>query len=188
MVLGIIRHGVTDWNKVGRNQGQTDIPLNAEGREQARALANRLIGEAWDVIYASDLSRAKETAEIVAGMLDLTVQLDQRLREKGFGDLEGTTEQERIDRWGADWKALDHGIEKDEAMIERGRTFIADVMERYPNQRILIVSHGAFIGLTLGQLIPHENKEGSINNTSMSLLRYTRDQWECELYNCAKHL
>ena len=96
---------MTDWNTERKTQGQSDIPLNEEGRQQARALALRLGTEQWDLIFSSDLSRAKETADIVAGTLGLSVQTDHRLREMHKGETEGTTLEERINRWGNQWKA-----------------------------------------------------------------------------------
>src|SRR5690606_21641226 len=65
-LLLLARHGETDWNREGRWQGHANVPLNERGREQARELAQRLAGVAIDVIYASDLARAHETALIVA--------------------------------------------------------------------------------------------------------------------------
>lgn len=64
-LIGLIRHGVTDWNYEYRAQGQVDIPLNDEGRRQAELLSKRMENEEWDYIYSSDLSRALETAEII---------------------------------------------------------------------------------------------------------------------------
>lgn len=64
--IALIRHGSTAWNKEKRSQGQTDNPLDQEGREQALLLAVRLSEETWDAIYASDLERASETARIIA--------------------------------------------------------------------------------------------------------------------------
>ncbi|HYG70238.1 MAG TPA: histidine phosphatase family protein, partial [Anaeromyxobacteraceae bacterium] len=90
--LFLVRHGETDWNVAGRWQGQTDIPLNEAGRAQARELARRMRGEGIATIAASDLLRARETAEIVAAELGLEVRiLDHRLREQSFGAFEGLT-------------------------------------------------------------------------------------------------
>ena len=96
--LLLVRHGETDWNRHGRWQGGSDTQLNDLGREQARALAEELDGEI-DVLYSSDLARARETAEIVAAKLGLEVRLDPRLRERGFGSWEGLTTIEIEERF-----------------------------------------------------------------------------------------
>lgn len=186
--VGFIRHGITDWNIEERIQGQADISLNETGRKQARALANRLKDEEWDMIYSSDLSRAMETAEIVSEALGVPVQTDQRLREKDCGKIEGTTINERIAKWGKDWETLPLGIEDEESIIERGTSFISYINENHRDKRVLIVSHGALLGLTLKYLIPHVNTEEHLHNTSITKLRFMMDRWDCELYNCAKHI
>ena len=66
--LLLVRHGETDWNAEGRLQGHTDTPLNDYGRRQARALADALAGDDFEALYASDLARARETAEILGGV------------------------------------------------------------------------------------------------------------------------
>ncbi|MCI3922278.1 histidine phosphatase family protein [Paenibacillus sp. TRM 82003] len=187
-VIGFIRHGVTDWNLERRAQGQTDIPLNETGRAQARALADRLRGERWDMIYSSDLSRAKETADTVARVLGLEVVADVRLREKSFGDMEGTTMEERVARFGESWATLAFGEESEEAVAERGMAFVADMAERHPGKRILAVSHGALIGITLTHLLPHVDTGPYLRNTSVTIVARAETRWECELYNCAKHI
>src|SRR5262245_65615545 len=97
--LLLTRHGETDWNREHRVQGHTDVPLNENGREQARALAERLVDVPLAAIYASDLARARETAEIVARRLGLGVVLDPGLREKNFGSWEGLTDVEIAERF-----------------------------------------------------------------------------------------
>jgi broad specificity phosphatase PhoE len=112
--IGLIRHGITDWNQLEKMQGTSDIPLNDEGRDQARKLASRLHqDEKWDMIITSDLSRAKETGEIIGKKLDLPVSfVDKRIQEINLGEIEGTTEAERITRWGANWRELDLGLKQ----------------------------------------------------------------------------
>lgn len=86
-----MRHGETEWNTSGRWQGQIDVPLNAIGRAQAVAVAERLASETFDAIYASDLSRAYDTALAVAASHSIPVQADPRLREINLGDWQGLT-------------------------------------------------------------------------------------------------
>ena len=86
-----IRHGETTWNVDTRIQGQLDIPLNSTGRRQAERMALALGDEPITAIYASDLSRAWETAQTLGRALDLPVTKEEALRERGFGEFEGKT-------------------------------------------------------------------------------------------------
>lgn len=185
--LGLIRHGVTAWNQVGRSQGKMDIPLTDEGREQAQKLAKRLKDEKWDLIISSDLSRAKETADIIAKELEIpVVDYDKRVRERSFGEIEGTTHEERVAKWGEDWKQLDLGIEKDEDVIHRWETFLEEVTETYKGRNILVVSHGAFIGKAL-EKIGYNRLDNPLRNCSVTVVTNTSEGLQCSLYNCTKH-
>jgi probable phosphoglycerate mutase len=94
-----LRHGETDWNAQGLSQGNVDIPLNAVGLAQARAAAPLLRNRGIATIVASSLSRARVTAEIVAGVLALPVRLDDGLREVAFGVQEG----QKMSNWFGEW-------------------------------------------------------------------------------------
>ncbi len=96
--LVVVRHGRTAWNADGRFQGHTDVPLDATGREQARALAATLRGERFDALVASDLSRARETAEAIAQGRATSLAVDVRWREMGFGAWEGLTWEQIVAR------------------------------------------------------------------------------------------
>lgn len=186
--IGLVRHGVTDWNQEGRMQGKNDIPLNAEGRRQAGLLGKRMAGEEWDYIYSSDLARARETADIIARHMGKTVEgYDPLLSERAFGLLEGTTEQERITRWGPDWRSMDLGGEAREAVIERGMGFLKEMDQRHPDKRILLVSHGALIGALVETLFPDFGYLG-LKNTCVNVLEKTPEGWSCSLHNCVRHL
>jgi broad specificity phosphatase PhoE len=104
-VIWLARHGETTSNKERRFQGQLDVPLNETGREQARALAERVRGEPLAALYASPLSRARETAEIVGEAIGLPVQLDERFKEVDVGDwqerLKDDIERDEPDAWKA---------------------------------------------------------------------------------------
>jgi len=187
--IGFIRHGSTAWNKAGRAQGHTNIPLDDEGFEQAEKLAERLSKEKWDVIYSSDLTRARQTAETVREKLgDIPIYFDERLREAGGGLMEGTTESERIEKWGSDWRKIDLKNESKESVEARGLPAIEEMLKKHPGQNILIVSHGAFNRHLLNKLVPVEKGHRPLNNTSVTKILLNTDQWKCELYNCTQHL
>jgi probable phosphoglycerate mutase len=132
--LLLVRHGETDWNAEGRLQGQTDRPLTDYGRRQARQLAEELADEELDAIYASDLARARETAEIVGERLRLPVVLDPDLREKDWGNWEGLTSVER-DR-------VEFVGESTEAHQERILRALGRIAGRHAGGRVLVVTHG----------------------------------------------
>lgn len=187
--IGFVRHGVTAWNKEGRAQGSTDIPLDEEGIQMAEQAAKRLQFEEWDVIYTSPLIRAKKTAEIIADKHPgVDFFQDKRLGEIGGGIIEGTTEAERIAKWGQDWRNQDMGFEKEDAIISRGISFIEEVKEKHFGKRVLVVSHGGFIGKLLNALIPEGEFTRDIGNTSVTIVELLDSENVCHLFNCMKHL
>ena len=97
MRLTFVRHGQTDWNVQGRFQGQCEVPLNERGLLQARAIAAALEGDVFDRAVSSDLARAMQTARIIAPHLEIVP--DPRWREFHFGQWEGLTWQEILERW-----------------------------------------------------------------------------------------
>lgn len=99
MALWFARHGQSTWNAEGRWQGQADPPLSARGRAQAERLAEQLAGAGVALLAASDLARARETAEIVGARLGLAPHLDPALREHDVGAWSGLTHAEIERRW-----------------------------------------------------------------------------------------
>ena len=97
--LYIIRHGETEWNSQGRIQGHTDIPLSEAGRQQAQYTAERLKNVNFDIAYSSDLSRTRETAEIILGKRNIEVNTLTSLREYNKGVFEGLTVEEYSQRY-----------------------------------------------------------------------------------------
>jgi 2,3-bisphosphoglycerate-dependent phosphoglycerate mutase len=132
--LLLVRHGETDWNAAGRLQGHTDRPLSAYGREQARRLAEELAGHGLEAIYASDLARARETAEIVGQQLHVQIVLDPDLREKDWGNWEGLTSMERV--------GVELVGESTESHRKRMLAALGRIAARHPVGRVLVVTHG----------------------------------------------
>ena len=97
--LYIVRHGETDWNKMGKYQGITDVPLNENGLNQAKACGQALKGVKFDRILSSDLSRALVTAEAIRGDRTTPITVDERLRELNFGDWEAMLFSDIEARW-----------------------------------------------------------------------------------------
>lgn len=190
MKLGLIRHGTTEWNLQGRMQGQMDTPLADVGRVQARLLAKRLSDEEWDGIIASDLKRAHETALLISEISGTPLlEVDQRLRERSFGELEGTTVEERIARWGENWKARESelGLESDESLLARWASFLQDIEQRHSGKRILVVSHGGYIVPVITKIL-NGTLEEFLKNTSVTILERREESWSIQLLNCTAHL
>ncbi|MCF6410838.1 histidine phosphatase family protein [Pseudalkalibacillus salsuginis] len=185
--IAFIRHGVTDWNLEARAQGQSDIPLNEEGLLQAKALGRRFTGEEWDTVYSSDLIRAKVTAEAIGNVLNLPVQTDERLREIYFGDIEGTIEEERVERWGEHWRDLDLHFEKEENILVRIKSFMNEITNKHTDGRVIVVSHGAFLNDMFTYLL-EDYERCRFGNTSVSIFKFVDKKWETELLNCSAHL
>lgn len=155
--LLLIRHAETAWNAVHRIQGHLDVPLSATGIAQAGRLAQRLAGEARrqriDAIYASDLARARLTAEAVSNALGLAVKEEPRLRERHFGRFEGQTLEEVAARWPEDfaaWRARDPawavpGGESGAQFIERTLAALADIVDRWQGGTVAVVTHGGVL-------------------------------------------
>lgn len=190
MRIGLVRHGLTDWNAAGRIQGQTDIPLNEEGRKQAERLGRRLQSEDyhWDYIVTSGLSRAQETGEILSRMLGVPMlEPDARLKERGFGQIEGLTSDERVARWGESWDTLDLGQEHIADIQVRALSFLNDLWSAHAKENVLIVTHGAFLANLLTALYQDQYTE-RIGNLSLTVLEKEHGEWIPLLYNCTQHL
>lgn len=190
MMIGLIRHGLTDWNRLGKIQGQSDIPLNDEGRQQAELLGERLLREeyTWDFLISSKLSRAEETGRIIASKLNIPMlEPDPRLNERSFGKVEGLTLAERESKWGRDWHLQELGQEKDPEIQARGLAFMEEMWNLYPDKNMLVISHGGFLAQLYRSLYKDRYTE-RIGNLSLTILEKKDLEWVPLLYNCTRHL
>ncbi|MDM0076072.1 histidine phosphatase family protein [Variovorax sp. J2P1-59] len=145
-----VRHGETAWNVDSRIQGQLDISLNDTGLWQARRVAQALRDEPISAIYASDLARARQTADEIARSHGMEVTVDTGLRERSFGLFEGRTfadidaalpDQARL------WRTRDpefapEGGESLLAFRERVTSTAAKLAARHPGELVVMVAHG----------------------------------------------
>lgn len=176
MTYAFIRHGQTDWNRDDKLQGSSDIPLNDTGRGQAVEAARVLADSGpWTAVVSSPLSRARETAEIIATRLGLELGPSYPdLAERDYGALEGSSSTTAVDSYphrdypGAE--TLDH-------VARRGRRAVAEIFEDYGDDDVVIVAHGTLIRYTLATLAGFP-VEGIRNGTVSTIDRAPDGSWE----------
>lgn len=138
-MIYIVRHGQTDWNLEGRNQGRKDIELNETGIKQAEETAKKLEGKKFDMVFSSPLKRAYKTAQII---WDGEIISDERLLERCNGELEGKLKseyEELVDF--ADPNEDRYGVEPLTDFRNRITKFFDDIVKKYPGKDILVVTH-----------------------------------------------
>ena len=170
MLLYLVRHGETDWNRARRIQGSTDIPLNDTGRAQAAATGRLLSRRSWDAIYSSPLSRAFETATIIAEEVGLAApEPVDALVERNYGAAEGLADRELKERFPGNTEVP--GRESREEVAERVIPALIDLAERHPDQALVVVGHGGVIRSVLAVIDPL-GTHGMITNGSIHSLRH----------------
>ncbi len=204
--LNIVRHGITDWNQAMRMQGHSDVPLNDEGRGQAARIAARLasLEPPIDAVWSSDLSRARETAEIIAARFDLPVKVTPLLREIMLGDWEGLNQEEIEARGDGDLLRL-YRSSPAGARPPNGETLAqtwermmqarGEIIAAHPHGNIAVVGHGgslrALICAALEAPVASMIRF-SLGNTSLSVLEQSRTSesciWRVRCVNDTAHL
>ncbi len=180
--LIVWRHGRTAWNAENRVQGQLDVELDDIGKEQAAAAAVRLASRAPDAIVASDLLRARQTAEALAALTGLPVQLDPRLRERHFGEWQGlpmteVTERfpEAHERWRTGQPVGDCGLEELDDLAKRVVVALQEAVERVGDGTVVVAMHGAAarygVAALLGWPAPVTRTLGTLSNCHWLELR-----------------
>jgi broad specificity phosphatase PhoE len=157
----LVRHGQSVWNADGRWQGQADPPLSELGEEQAVAAA-RAVGLV-DAVYASDLVRARHTAELVAAQLGTDVAVDPRLRERHAGEWEGRTRAEIDEGWPGylETGKRPAGYEADDSVLERVLAALGAIGANHDGD-VLVVTHGGVVRVLERHL--DEDADGLIPN------------------------
>lgn len=159
--LIVWRHGNTDWNAGHRVQGQSDVPLNDLGRQQAVDAAELLVKFRPDAIVASDLRRAADTAAALAALTGLTVRHDDRLRERYFGAWQGLTMREVAEtrpdeyaRWTAGADVVGGEVETLDDLGKRVADALRDAAElARPGGTVVVATHGGAARQGVGHLL-----------------------------------
>lgn len=198
ILLTVIRHGETESNAVQRYIGQGDSPLSPRGLEQVEALARRFADEAIDALYSSDLGRAERTAAAIARSTGLAPMLDERLRERQYGELEGLGYRESIDRFPETFAAFDRfdidtpipGGESARQVRDRVASFVDEHVLPHGGRSIVAVCHGGIMRTFLWHLLdlPYRAaRYARSDNTSVSAFRLRRGRWNLQLWNDTSH-
>lgn len=197
----MVRHGETEWVRMGRYQGSTDVPLNRRGISQAHAVAKALKKERPIVVYSSQLVRAYETAKSIAKWCGTEVLVDKRLSEVSFGRWEGKS-HETIQtqfpaasrKWySARWSSRPPGGESLRSLEKRVSSFLKDLKKHHSEEKgaCVVVSHGGPIRMFLISFFgisPEIFWNIRIDPASISVLNFLEKNHELVLLNFQEHL
>lgn len=178
-IVGLLRHGQTDWNVNFLLQGVTDVPMNQVGIEQVRKASLALNPEDWDLILTSPLTRARHTAEIVNEVLGFDNVIEhEMLIERSFGEAEGLS----YDQWREKYGSLDviPGGESRTDLETRSQKLLETFHSSFAGKRVLAVSHGALIRTLIAiaseKKLPKEGER--LANASLNIVKHYSSKWE----------
>ncbi len=184
--ISLIRHGETAWNAEQRWQGNAPVPLNSQGEQQAREAAHALHAANIQRIIASDLARAYRTAEIIAEVVPVPLQTDNRWREVDVGRWQGLSRDEILAWDGAAYAVFRQAdyLQRQFPEGEHTRDHIArvsaaleDIAAQYPGEHVLVATHGGSIRAAVyhltGEILEH------IPNGSITQAKHTENAWHC---------
>ena len=182
--FGLLRHGQTDWNINFLLQGVTDIPMNETGIEQIKLAAKAIRIEDWDLVLSSPLSRARQTAEIIASHVGFPEIVEQELLiERSFGEAEGLSHEQ----WRAKYANLDEipGGESRTQLQERSKLLLNTMSKNFAGKRVLAISHGALIRSLLAEVSNNElPRDGErLGNASLNVVEHSNNIWKVRKYS-----
>ncbi len=183
--LFLVRHGETDANLNHYLQGTSDGPLNAAGKVQVERLGNHLKNIALDHVYASDLQRAVETANAIARVHGLIVEIDSQLREWNVGEMDGMPAAvylKLIKETGKPLSQFDPpGGQKLSEVRERADAVIDKIVARHRGESVLVCSHGDFMRMMIGSILQIDVDMATafhFDNASYSVFEFTDNRWK----------
>jgi probable phosphoglycerate mutase len=160
----LVRHGETDWNRERRIQGSSDIPLNSTGQAQAKTTGELLSRRQWDGIFTSPLSRAMETAQIIADQVGLPAPIPlSAVVERNYGDAEGRTASEVDELYPGVTEVP--GRESREAVVKRVVPALVQLAEKNHGKSVIVVAHGGVIAAILAAVAPERPRTPIVNGS-----------------------
>ena len=198
--LIVVRHGETHWNVEGRIQGYSaDSPLTGRGEAQARAVGERLAGEAIDALFSSDLGRTRQTAQPLIAVTGLAAEFDAGLRERSYGVFEGRTyadiEREFPDAWARLASRDPHfampGGESSAQFQARVVLAFESIAERAGGRRVAVVTHGGVLGALYRHVmnLPLDApRSWTMLNASINRIRIQAGRWSLDRWGDVTHL
>jgi len=195
----VVRHGETEWNLSGEQQGHLDSQLTESGIKQAHALAEGLLRKGTEIIYSSDLGRAVQTAEIIGAKLGLGINVDHRLRERHLGSMQGLTKKEFRRLYPDEWSAFDSGDpdycfpggESARQRYERSVACVEELAQRHPGGKLLVVTHGGVLNSLFyyALRIPlTEPRRFSLFNAAINSFSVCGDYWRLDIWGDTSHI
>ncbi|WRP04849.1 histidine phosphatase family protein [Rossellomorea aquimaris] len=183
----LVRHGQTEWNLLGKLQGQTDIPLNETGKLQAEECREFLKKSQWDVLITTSLMRARKTADIINESLELPIVEMDHFKERHFGEGEGLSREERDERF-PDF--IFPNMESYEELIQRIQDGLKEIHAQFPGKKVLLVAHGAVISAVLREFHEEEAVLGHVKlfNGCLTNLHMKNKRWAVHSFNEVGHL
>ena len=195
MELLLVRHGVTGHNLDRVFMGWDPVPLAPEGRVQVAKLAERLAGERVDRIVASDVARARESAEILAGRIGLPIETHEALREVFVGEARGIGYEDAALRWPGildpDGEVPFPGGESFAALADRACGFLRDSIVSDRDERVLVVTHGGVVRGVAARLLGKPLRAlgtFAVDNASLTVIRVIDGRSELVAWNDVTHL
>jgi broad specificity phosphatase PhoE len=197
--LFLVRHGRTGWNKEQIFRGSKDIPLDEVGRTEARLVGERLKGEVIKGVYSSPLSRARETAEAIAGFHNVEVQSLEGLIDLHFGEWEGLSREEVEKRYPnlyKQWEQEPHrvifpGGEGLDAVSSRAMKAVEEILKQHPEETVVMASHRVVLKVLICALLGLDNSHFwniAQDTTALNCFHHRDGAWICNFLNDTCHV
>jgi probable phosphoglycerate mutase len=198
-VLTLVRHGETEWNLSGKQQGHRDSPLTERGIAQAESLALALEEARFSSIYSSDLGRARSTAHVIAKRLGMKITFEKCLRERDLGILQGLTVGEFRTKYPGEYARFhsrdpDYVLPGGESVRQRYDRIISclcGIAEKHRGGSLLVVAHGGVLDSTLRRIFGFslaKRRCFSLLNSSINVVCVNGDEWRLVTWGSVAHL